>query len=103
MEKRVLVILSVILLFVVILSGIIVHAAANDSTNTTVTTTSGPATSSHADQAYQCLENLVKGNDKLSLQEAVFASLALGNKKELAEKSEREKGANCGPKSGCKI
>src|SRR3989344_2621672 len=37
-------------------------------------------------KGYQCLENLVKDKTTLALQEAVFSTLALGNKKNFEDK-----------------
>ncbi len=57
------------------------------------------------DKAYQCLENEVKDKTTLSLQEAVFSTLALGYKKNLDDKikSEQTSGIECWPKSECKL
>ena len=56
-------------------------------------------------KAYQCLQDQIKSKDSLSLQDAVFGSLALGNEKKLKEKIDQEKKSNeaCWPKSACNI
>lgn len=58
------------------------------------------------DKAYTCLENEIanKTSDSLSLQEAVFSTLALGSKSKLTDKIEDEmSNQNCWPKSSCTI
>jgi len=58
------------------------------------------------DKAYQCLEDRIanKSSESLSLQEAVFATLALGSESELKKKIEDEmSNQNCWPKSSCTI
>lgn len=58
------------------------------------------------DKAYPCLNNEVanKSSESLSLQEAVFSTLALGSKSNLNSKIESERSnQNCWPKSACTI
>ena len=54
--------------------------------------------------AYTCLENNVK-NASVSFQEAIFSTLALGNKANLIKVIDDNKKANddCWPKEGCKL
>jgi len=58
-------------------------------------------------QAYQCLRSEIgnKSSSALSLQEATFSILALGNVDKVKEKldSEKSTSGNCWPKSSCKI
>jgi len=56
-------------------------------------------------KSYQCLENLVKSRPSLSLQEAIFASLALGNVGNASAVIDREKSSteDCWPRAGCKV
>src|SRR3989344_3875379 len=109
MKKKSLGILMGVLLlaFVLVLSFV---AAAENSTNDTSSNTGNSVSSCNSNlesdavnRGYQCLESLVNNNTKISLQEAVFASIALGNKNKLSDVIEEEKGQNCWPKSGCKL
>ncbi|NCO11458.1 hypothetical protein CO038_02590 [Candidatus Pacearchaeota archaeon CG_4_9_14_0_2_um_filter_39_13] len=58
------------------------------------------------DKAYLCLENQIanKTSGSLSLQEAVFSTLALGSESKLTDKIEDERSnQNCWPKESCTI
>jgi cysteine-rich repeat protein len=57
------------------------------------------------DEAYACLQDKVdsESSSSLSLQEAVFATLALGKQDKLENTINNEKGSNCWPKSGCTL
>lgn len=94
-------------------------SSATNSTNSTnatntSTTTSAPTSTSSGnsnngddaiDKAYQCLSTNVKDNSKLSLQEAIFTSLALGvkgNQQTVIDNAKRS-GDSCWPKEGCKL
>lgn len=104
-----------VLAVMVVLSGSVWAAnETNYSTSNTSTTTTNSGSSGSGSGvntggtdkvslAYQCLENLVKDNTKLSSQEAVFSALALGNKKNVVDTIEGDKGQNCWPKAGCKL
>ena len=56
-----------------------------------------------ADKAYACLNDQLNNKTSLSLQEAIFTTLALGSKDKANTVFESEKGTNCWPKSGCKV
>jgi len=91
MKKGVLVVLF---LFGLIVSLSLVLAATNDSTSS----------EEGADKGYTCLENAVK-NKSVSLQEAIFASLALGSRSNIDSKisSEKKTNGDCWPKAGCTL
>jgi hypothetical protein len=91
MKKEV---LLVMFLLVMIVSLSSVFAANNDSTSS----------DNEIDKGYTCLENAVK-NKSVSLQEAIFASLALGSRSNIDSKisSEKKANADCWPKAGCTI
>ncbi len=57
------------------------------------------------EKAYQCLRDQVKDKSTFSLQDAVFATLALGSDSKLSDKIEQEKrdSESCWPKTGCTI
>ena len=57
------------------------------------------------DGAYACLNSQIanKTSESLSLEEAIFSTLALGSKSKLTDKIENEAGENCWPSSGCTI
>ncbi len=69
--------------------------------------TSGISDTSIVTKAYQCLDNQIKEKvqTKLSLEEAIFSSLALGPQENLKAtiESERRPGDSCWPKDGCKL
>ena len=98
MNKR-----ALVLALMVVLSMNFVFAA--NSTNTSVSSSQAATTIDldKIDKAYNCLDGLVKNNSRLSFQEAIFSTLALGSKYNLVSKIDEEKGANCWPKSGCKL
>lgn len=58
-----------------------------------------------ADKGYVCLENLIKNKTSLSLQDAIFTTLALGSRENVIKVIEDQKKANenCWPKSGCTL
>ena len=57
------------------------------------------------DKAYQCLQDKLDGKEQssLSLQEAVFSTLALGSDDKLTEAIEDFEGTNCWPQTSCKL
>ena len=101
----------VFLIFVLVMSA---FAVADNSTNSTtsILTTTDITTSSSTNQTaisngYQCLQNLVNNQttSTLSFQEAVFATLALGNQNILQQEiNDQKDGSNyCWPAGACKI
>ncbi len=56
-------------------------------------------------KAYSCLDNQIKDKTSMSLQEAVFGTLALGSKKNLDDiiESKKRPNDNCWPKEGCTL
>lgn len=86
-----------IYLFLAIL--LIGFASAANGNNTFVNNTSGD----NIDKAYSCLRNSISNKSSLSLQEAVFSTLALGSIDKVKTEIENEKGKNCWPKSRCGI
>lgn len=94
MEKRALALLIFVSIALFSLSSV---SAANETF---------PGSASEAIQrGYTCLENQVKDNTKLSLQQAIFATLALGSKSNLQDviNGEKRTDASCWPKAGCTI
>lgn len=97
------------LLSAVLLIGALVSSAnetnqsTTQSTITEVSSIPTPGEDSKVDKAYTCLENKVKNNSQLSLNEAFFSALALGSQTNSNKKIDSEKGSNCWPKSGCKL
>src|SRR3989338_2529506 len=58
----------------------------------------------NAEDSYQCLTNKVANSTSLSLQDAIFSTLALGNKANLIKIIEDNKNtAGCWPKDSCKL
>ena len=57
------------------------------------------------DLAYQCLENQIEDKEQssLSLQEAIFGTLALGSESKLTGAIEDFEGTNCWPESSCQL
>jgi hypothetical protein len=56
------------------------------------------------DKAKECLQNNIKSNTELTLEEALFAKLGLGNSKLLNDIIEKNKDSSyCWPKGGCKL
>jgi hypothetical protein len=54
------------------------------------------------DRAYSCLESEIKDRD-LSLQEAIFATLALGDQDDLIDEIEDERRGDCWPENSCTV
>ncbi|MBI3334656.1 hypothetical protein HYZ97_04160 [Candidatus Pacearchaeota archaeon] len=81
--------------FFLVLTGCIALASAQ---------TNGTSTDEIA-KSYQCLEKQIAGRSSLSLQEATFGVLALGNAKNASETIGREKHTTnaCWPKAGCTL
>ncbi|MEK6850438.1 MAG: hypothetical protein AABX85_02605 [Nanoarchaeota archaeon] len=79
--------------------------AANSTDGGTPVSVSGSDTATGIDKGYKCLEDQVKNKSGLSLQEAIFTTLALGSKQNLQDKinSEKSSSDSCWPKSGCTI
>ncbi|MDO8508444.1 MAG: hypothetical protein Q7S27_02045 [Nanoarchaeota archaeon] len=88
------------LLGIVLISGFAL-AQSNDTDDTSNLNDE----SDKIEKAYQCLADQIKGKDSLSLQDAIFGTLAVGNEKKLKDKIEQEKkgNENCWPKAGCTI
>lgn len=100
MKKGVSIVLfSIVLLLIFGLASVMAQSDSNVTTGTTTSTSEG------SKKAEQCLADLVKNKDSadLSLQEAVFATLAIGLKKNLDDKIKSEESAGCWPKSACTI
>ncbi len=110
MKKSAVLTLVVIIMFISIVSALF-HNSNNNSTNNTTTTTNAtrPSTTIEnkegIEKAYACLENEVEKKSSLSLQEAIFTTLALGgeNKAVNAIKNEKKTNEDCWPKSSCNI
>jgi len=93
----------VIFLFILAISPLVIATShvGNDSDEDTP-----PVTTDNVDQAYQCLSDIIdeKDQDDLSLQEAIFSTLALGSDSKLTDRIEDDKHANdCWPDSGCNV
>ncbi len=94
MKKREIILVSISLIFIILMLGSCLaaeNATAGDQDK--------------VDKAYKCLENQVKDKTTLSFQEAIFSSLALGGKSNLADRIDADKDTtnSCWPKAGCKI
>ncbi|MBS3091713.1 hypothetical protein J4217_04695 [Candidatus Pacearchaeota archaeon] len=113
MKERGLATLAIVLavaVLLIVLSSFSISALDNSSnttsSNTTgsTSTTTSTATISNADDSYQCLQSKVGNRTDLSLQEAIFSTLALGNKQNLINTIEANKNsAGCWPKDSCKL
>src|SRR3989344_5432010 len=57
------------------------------------------------EEAYSCLEKLIddKSQEDLSLQEAVFSTLALGKKQKLVDVIKDSEKSNCWPDPACTV
>ncbi|MEK6856318.1 MAG: hypothetical protein AABX66_04135 [Nanoarchaeota archaeon] len=65
---------------------------------------SSAQSTSSVDKAYTCLQNQISSRSTLTLQESLFAVMALGNYKSILNNlSEQKSSDNCWPKTGCKI
>ena len=94
MKKREFGILILGLVLAILMMGFV--AAANE--------TAGEA--SNIEKAYKCLEEQIKSKTKLSLQEAAFSMMAIGEKNEKIStgiEAEKKESEACWPKAGCKI
>lgn len=116
-----LVIIALLFLFagLIVLTGLTGFVTASNHTNGSTSSSSSSSSSSstsvsvpapaNADEAignaYQCLDDLVKDKktSELSLQEAIFSTLALGSKNNLLDKIKTEEKDDCWPKAGCTI
>lgn len=82
-------------------------SSSSSSATTTQTTTFSTAAENEAIQkAYKCLDDISdKAVSSLSLQEATFATIAQGNKKNLTDRIEQDKNPTdwCWPKSACNV
>jgi hypothetical protein len=91
----------VILLLIIAANFNLVYASNHTEINTTLGDIS--SVTGAIDLAYECLENEIEGKSSLSLQEAIFGTLALGSKSKLNDVISDEEGDNCWPKSSCKV
>lgn len=93
--------------FLVISSILILNlvSAANSTNYNAPASVSGSDTVAGVDNGYKCLDNQVKNKTGLSLQEAIFATLALGSKQNLQDKinSEKSPSDSCWPKTDCTV
>lgn len=80
-------------------------AQENETNTTSDSTTQQETTSIGVDLAYECLQDQLSGKEsnELSLQEAIFSTLALGSNSKFLDKIEDEEGNNCWPKSSCAL
>lgn len=92
MKKR---LICTLLVSIVLLSAFIMAQENNTANNN----------EDGVEKGYKCLENQIDEKDSFSLQEAVFASLALGSDSKLQTSIENEKNTReeCWPRNGCKI
>ncbi len=87
------------------------NASNNDSKTTSISTSNAPGSSTSdnagVEKGYQCLESQTKDKtaSQLSLQDAIFSTLALGSRANLQSKidSEKKPGESCWPKAACTI
>ena len=102
MKKGVLCFVGILLVFGLLFIFIPYIYAAEDNT---------PAITDNADDseaidlAYQCLKNQIKNRTNLNLEQAIFASLALGDESNLKGIIDKEKksGEFCWPSKGCTL
>jgi hypothetical protein len=82
-----------------------VSAADNSTINTSVSTSTTTSSSDSSATSYTCLINKIGNKTDLTLQEAVFSMLAVGEKGNIATIIDNNKNTNdaCWPKSGCTI
>ena len=92
---------------VVILLISVTAFAVNETGNTSLPGVVPSGDLGSIDKSYQCLDSQVKNktSSTLSLQEAIFATLALGGKTNLQDRIDADKSTSdsCWPKSGCTI
>ncbi len=91
------VVISVFAAVLMLFLSSFVFAAVNDSTATT--------DAEKINKAYTCLNDKIEDTEALSLNDAIFGTLALGAKGSLIDAidSNKESSAACWPKGGCKI
>jgi len=92
------------LLLILVLTFSFVLAQGNESNNSNGSNDDDPPTD-NVDAAYQCLEDLIENKDQsdLSLQEAIFSTLALGGDSKLKGAIEDFEGNGCWPSSSCTL
>ena len=107
MKKSVMAVAFLLIIFIIPFA-----LAVNETSNTTRTntTSSSAGTTSNVNtdavsKAYSCLSDEIDKKSSVSLQEAVFGTLALGSESKLIDEIESEKKSNenCWPKAGCTI
>lgn len=125
MSKRGLkVVLSVFLAFAVLLILVSADTNSTNGTSALTTTLTGTSNSSSAststttgvtdltqgdsdkvDKAYTCLEDQLKAktSSQISLQEAIFSTLALGYRESTMQKINDEEKNSCWPKANCNV
>lgn len=100
------VLIGFLLIGMVLFSGIALAADSN-TTNATETAlgTSSISDEGNVDLSYKCLDNRVGNKTGLSLQEAIFSVLALGEKSNFMDviDDNKKSGESCWPKGTCTI
>ncbi|MDO8564164.1 MAG: hypothetical protein Q7R87_04095 [Nanoarchaeota archaeon] len=103
--KRGFLLIGIFVSFMLLIIG--VHAQANNSGNSggVIASGSGVNVNSAADKAYACLKEQIDDKRELSLEEAIFSALAVGNYGNVSKIIDNGKSAseNCWPKNGCKL
>lgn len=98
----------VVVIFIVLSLNIVFatnHTDVSKGTETKVIPTIAQDYDDSIKKAYSCLDNQIKDKTSMSLQEAVFGTLALGSKKNLDDiiESKKRPNDNCWPREGCTI
>ena len=97
----------------VLMVGVVFAVNETNSSSSSTSSTSSTSSSSSSnlnsgdavDRGYACLEDQIKDKTSLSLQEAIFSTLAVGKKANLEKIITDNKRSNeeCWPKEGCKL
>lgn len=100
--KKVLVVLA---LSILIISFVLAQQNGSNGSIINPPGSTSSAPSDNVDKAYQCLSDLIDEKDEgdLSLQEAVFSTLALGSKSKLKSVIENAEENDCWPSGDCTI
>ncbi|MDP1695734.1 MAG: hypothetical protein Q8L29_02370 [archaeon] len=90
------------LIFAMLIMGFVGFVNSADE-DTTTATPSIDSETAKIDKAYSCLKSQIGNKTALSLQEAIFSTLAVGWSDKVNNTLEGEKKTNCWPRSGCKL
>lgn len=103
--KRGFIIASFFVSFILILSILSFVSAQTNNSGGVIASGSDVNLNSASDKGYACLKKQIDNKKDLSLEEAIFSALALGNYGNISKIVDNGKSAseNCWPKNGCKL